>query len=176
MLRYAFRASLFAALLLVGLAGWAASRGNPLGGAKFTQLGADKPTLPAGGLCIECPEQDLGELPVGTQFVDFVVSNPSAVEGRLLGGCGTCGWTCCVKPVDEGPVVTIAPGKTYTMRCTVLIFKDGPFEGSLTVFVDRGGPHPIPLPVRGVGIRSFAYGESAGGVRQVCGTWGAAVT
>ncbi len=154
MLRYAFRASLFAALLLVGLAGWAASRGHPLDGAEFTQPGEDNSTLPAEGLCVECPDQDLGELPVGTHFVDFVVSNPSAVEGHLLGATGSCGWTCCFKPVDDVPVVTIGAGKTYTMRCTVLIFKPGPFDGTLTVFVDRGGARPIPLTVRGVGTVS----------------------
>jgi hypothetical protein len=143
---WASRLSLFAALLVAGLAGWSAWRGYALSG----ETGS---APPGAGLCVERPDRDLGDVPVGEHIVGFAITNPSAAECRILGVRGLCGLTCCFEPVDDVPVA-IRSGQTYTLLCKVRILKSGPFDGAVPVFVDDGGAREIRLTVRGVGIVS----------------------
>ncbi len=146
MLHWAFRLSLFTALLLMGFAAWSAWRAD-------SPLVESEEISSAQGLFVECPDYDLGSVPVGENFINIVLTNNSATEHRLVGIHGGCTWMCCLSTVDDVPIA-IGPHQTHTIRFRVIVNNHGPFGSDMTFFVDNAGVRPLPVSVRGVGIVS----------------------
>lgn len=145
MWRWASRVCAAAVLLSAGLAGWGAWRAHhppPEAG----------PGAAGGGLEFDRPARDLGEVRVGEHVVEFVVTNRSARECRILGTDGRCTPKNCFVAAADEPV-SIPAGQSYAFRCVVRVYEStaGPFENAMTVFVDDGGTRAVRLTVRGVG-------------------------
>jgi hypothetical protein len=136
-----------AAVVLVVVAGWLAY-GNKQRSERANIAGA------ASSLSVDHPDQDLGESAVGVHSIDYMITNETQTERRILGARGACTLTCCLTPPADLGVVPLAPGQTYRLRCQAQVHREGPFESSLTLFVDDDGAREIHLSVKGIAHKS----------------------
>jgi hypothetical protein len=151
MWNWAFRCILVIAVVLGALAAWSAYRGD----RRDETFVADRP-IPETTLLIDHPARDLGDLPVGEHVFEFAVTNTGNAEHRILGvNAFACGCNCCFMPVKDVDAVSIGPGRTHILRCTVRVMRPGPFDSlPITLFFDDGGARVVQLTVKGVGIPS----------------------
>lgn len=88
----------------------------------------------------------------GERVVTYRLVNRGGRPVHIVGGGRYCGTSGCMSIHHPGRV-TIAPGETIHIHCTVSFpGAPGPFEASGPVYVDDGGLRTITLSARGVNV------------------------
>jgi len=130
-----FRVAVIAVVVAVALAGYFASQPEPR-------------AEPAFAITAEC---DIASVPFGPGTVAFTVTNPANKPRRIIGCYAQCQAAGCMD-AKSNEQITIAPGETIEYQCDYDVYKPGPFELKLDVFLEDNGIRTVTLTVRGVGV------------------------